>query len=143
MIDFALDVFPALLDADVPFDVHRFDEYWNDVGSIDEYLQGNIDVVEGQVKVEPAGELRAGGPTEEATEPQDGGWELSGTVLLGEGASVAAGARIDGPVVIGPGAAVGENAIVKRSVLLPGAEVPAETMIVGAIVGRRGRLAEP
>jgi mannose-1-phosphate guanylyltransferase len=141
VIDFALDVFPALLDADVPFHVHRFDEYWNDVGSIDEYLQGNIDVVEGHVKVEPAGELREGGPTEEATEPQDGGWELSGTVLLGEGASVAAGARIDGPVVIGPGASVGENAIVKRSVLLPGAELPAESMLVGAIAGRRGALA--
>ena len=63
--DFALDVFPALLEHDVPFHVHAIDEYWNDVGSIGEYLQGNLDVVEGHVRVDPAGELLEGGPEEE------------------------------------------------------------------------------
>ena len=42
--DFALDVFPALLDGDIPFYVHETDGYWNDVGSPPEYLQGNLDV---------------------------------------------------------------------------------------------------
>jgi mannose-1-phosphate guanylyltransferase/mannose-1-phosphate guanylyltransferase/phosphomannomutase len=140
--DFALDVFPALLEHDVPFHVHPIDEYWNDVGSVDEYLQGNLDVVEGHVGVEPAGELIEGGADEESTARQDGGWELSGRVLLGEGATVGTGARIDGPAVVGPGVSVGANAIVKRSVLLPGAEVPAESMLVGSIAGRRGRLAD-
>ena len=45
--DFALDVFPALLDGDVPFYVHETDGYWNDVGSPPEYLQGNLDVAAG------------------------------------------------------------------------------------------------
>ena len=59
VIDFALDVFPALLDADVPFHVHRFDEYWNDVGSIPEYLQGNLDAVAGRrARSIVGGELR-------------------------------------------------------------------------------------
>ena len=31
-VDFALDVFPALLEADIPFGVHVIDGYWNDVG---------------------------------------------------------------------------------------------------------------
>ena len=42
MVDFALDVFPALLENDVPFHVHEIDSYWNDVGSLPEYLQGNL-----------------------------------------------------------------------------------------------------
>ena len=54
-VDFALDVFPALLDADVPFGVHVTDDYWNDVGSLPEYLQGNLDVLTGAVDVEPGG----------------------------------------------------------------------------------------
>ncbi|MGI9019560.1 MAG: sugar phosphate nucleotidyltransferase [Solirubrobacterales bacterium] len=141
VIDFALDVFPALLEADVPFHVHRFEEYWNDVGTIEEYLQGNLDVVDGRVDVEAAGELVSGGPSEDLTAEQPGGWELSGAVLLGEGATVGSGARIDGPAVIGPQARVGEGAIVKRSVLLAGAEVPAGGLIVGAISGSRERLA--
>ena len=53
-VDFALDVFPALLDADVPFGVHVTDAYWNDVGSLPEYLQGNLDVLTGAVAAEPA-----------------------------------------------------------------------------------------
>jgi mannose-1-phosphate guanylyltransferase len=141
VVDFALDVFPALLAHDVPFHVHRIDEYWNDVGSIPEYLQGNLDAVGGAVRIEPAGELLEGGPDEESTAAQGGGWELSGRVLVGEGASIGAGARIDGPAVIGPGAQVGEGAIVKASVLLPEADVPASSLLVGAIAGRRGRLA--
>jgi len=141
VIDFALDVFPALLSHDVPFHVHRIDEYWNDVGSIAEYLQGNLDVLAGRVAVEPAGELVKGGPDEENTVAQPDGWELSGTVLVGEGATVGAGARIDGPVVLGPGARVGADAIVKGSVLLPGAEAPPSSLLVGSIAGRRGRLA--
>ena len=56
-VDFALDVFPALLEHDVPFGVHVADAYWNDVGSLSEYLQGNLDVLNGAVAVEPAGAL--------------------------------------------------------------------------------------
>ena len=56
-VDFALDVFPALLDADIPFGVHVTDAYWNDVGSLPEYLQGNLDVLTGDVDVEPLGRL--------------------------------------------------------------------------------------
>ena len=33
------------------------DDYWNDVGSLPEYLQGNLDVLTGAIGVEPAGEL--------------------------------------------------------------------------------------
>jgi mannose-1-phosphate guanylyltransferase/mannose-1-phosphate guanylyltransferase/phosphomannomutase len=139
--DFALDVFPAMLDHDVPFYVHSFDRYWNDVGSIPEYLRGNLDTVTGEVAVDLGGELMRGGPSEEETLEQAGGWELSGAVLLGDGASVGEGARIDGPAVIGPGASVGAGAVVKESVVLAGAEVPPDGVLVGAVAGRRGRLA--
>ena len=44
-VDFANDVFPALLEHDVPFHVHEIDAYWNDIGTLREYLQGNLDAV--------------------------------------------------------------------------------------------------
>ncbi len=141
VLDFAKQVFPALLDHDVPFHVHRIDEYWNDVGSIPEYLQGNLDALEGRVQIDLAGKVVEGGDEDSPAE-QQGGWELSGKVLVGDGATIAAGARIDGPCVIGPGSSVGPEAIVKGSVLLPEAEVPASSMLVGAVAGRRGALAE-
>ena len=42
--DWANDVFPALLENDVPFFVHEIGDYWNDVGSLDELRQGTFDV---------------------------------------------------------------------------------------------------
>ena len=70
------------------------------MGSIPEYLQGNLDAVLGEVEVDLGGELVTGGASEGETLERDGGWELSGAVLVGEGASVGEGARIDGPAVL-------------------------------------------
>ena len=130
-VDFALDVFPALLEHDVPFGVHVADAYWNDVGSLPEYLQGNLDVLAGAVEVDPAGEL----VDAEDGAGLGGGIEHSGRVLVGERASIGAGARIDGPVILGSGAVVGSGARVRESVLLPGGEVPADGLLAGAIAG--------
>ncbi len=136
--DFALDVFPALLEHDVPFYVHETDRYWNDVGSLPEYLQGNLDALAGAVSVDLEGELLTGSDDEEAPAEMDGGWLLTGSALVAAGAEIGPGARVDGPAVIGPGARIGAGAQVKGSVLLPGAEVPGEGVLAGAIAGRRG-----
>ena len=48
-----MDVFPALLEADVPFYSHEIDAYWNDIGNLDELRQGNLDALRGAVAVEP------------------------------------------------------------------------------------------
>ena len=132
VVDFATEVFPALLEHDVPFHVHETDAYWNDVGSIPEYLSGNLDVLSGAVEVEADGELVAGGEA-----PEDESPGRFGSVLVGADAEIAGDTRLEGPLVIGPGARVGSGAIVKESVLLPGAEVPAKAMVVGSIIGRR------
>ena len=44
-VDWAQDVFPALLDGDVPFYSHEIDAYWNDIGNLDELRQGNFDAL--------------------------------------------------------------------------------------------------
>ena len=148
--DFALDVFPALLDSDIPFYVHDAEGYWNDVGTPQEYLQGNLDVAAGLVDVEWAGELVEG--EADADEPgehplgTDGAGlpadtEVDGRVLVGQGIEVGSGVRIDGPAVIGDGVRIGDGARIKGSVLLPGAEVPGDCYLVGAIAGRSGLLA--
>jgi mannose-1-phosphate guanylyltransferase len=134
-VDFALDVFPALLEHDVPFGVHVADAYWNDVGSLPEYLQGNLDVLSGAVDVEPAGEL-----LDAETGTALDAVEQSGRVLVGDGARMGEGVRLDGPVVLGSGAVVGSGARVRESVLLPGAEVPADGLLAGAIAGSVGRM---
>jgi mannose-1-phosphate guanylyltransferase len=148
-VDWANDIFPILLDNDVPFFTHVVERYWNDVGSLRELLQGNLDGIEGTVELEPAGELVTGEADPESPDV-DGladeraglpaGTSINGRVLVGEDARVGDGVRIDGPAVIGAGARVGDGARIKESVLLPGAEVPAEGLLAGSIAGRRGAL---
>jgi mannose-1-phosphate guanylyltransferase len=135
VVDFALDVFPALLDNDVPFHVHEVDAYWNDVGSLPEYVQGNLDAVEGVVEVELGGELVGPRDTDQGLERGDPG--VRGPVLAGEGCELDPGARLDGPLVIGAGSRVGEGALVRHSVLLPGAQVPSGAIVAGGVVGSR------
>ncbi len=135
-VDFALDVFPALLDDDVPFGVHVADAYWNDVGSLSEYLQGNLDVVSGAVDVQPVGEL----VDEQTGGVVVGGVELHGRALIADGATIADGVRLDGPLVIGPDATIEAGAMVRESVLLAGAEVASHGVLAGAIAGRTDRL---
>ncbi len=61
--DWAKDVFPALLENDIPFHIHEISEYWNDVGSLGELRQGTFDALEGALHLDIAGELIAPGVT--------------------------------------------------------------------------------
>jgi mannose-1-phosphate guanylyltransferase len=125
-VDWAMDVFPALLETDTSFYVHEIDAYWNDIGSLEEYRRGNFDALAGLVDVALDGELLEDG---------DGGdAEITGPVLIGTGGEVAAGAWVHGPAVIGGGGRVGPGAKLREVVVLPGAAVPEGAILAGAIV---------
>jgi mannose-1-phosphate guanylyltransferase len=137
-VDFALDVFPALLESDVPFHVHEVDSYWNDVGSLDEYLQGNLDALSGAVTLSPPrGESRDGVTVGEGTSlPEDG--ELWPPILLGNGCEIGAGVRLDGPIVIGDRCRIGSGSRLKHAVLLAGTEIPDSSVLAFGIAARHG-----
>ena len=92
--DWAKDVFPALLEADVPFYSHEIDAYWNDIGNLDELRQGNLDALHGAVEVEPgAPEVSEG---VRAASSLDGA-EVTAPVLVGTGVEIGAGRADRGP----------------------------------------------
>ncbi len=134
VVDFAREVFPALLENDVPFHVHRIDAYWNDVGSLPEYLRGNLDAVEGAVRGR-AGRRAAASPGAETRPSSEAIQASAAAVLAAEGCEIGPGARLDGPLVIGAGCTIGAGARVKESVLLPGAEVPPGALVASAVYG--------
>jgi mannose-1-phosphate guanylyltransferase len=131
--DWAMDVFPALLENDVPFYSHEIDAYWNDIGNLDELRQGNVDALRGEVRVDPgapevADGVRAASPLGDA--------EVEGPALIGERVELGAGVRIQGPAIVGDACRIGDGAWVRDSILLAGTELPPEAMLVGAIAGR-------
>ncbi len=132
--DWALDVFPALMESGRPFYSHEVDSYWNDVGTVSEFLQGSFDGLTGKVDLsieEPERETGVWVNGGVATE----GAGITGPVLIAEGCEVAAGAELTGPLVLGRNCRVGEGARVKEAILLDGAEVPAGHFAVGGVLG--------
>lgn len=131
--DWAMDVFPALLERDVSFYVHEIDAYWNDIGSLDEYRQGNFDALGGLVGVRLDGEEVVEGVRSGAAEVSDAA-ELTGPILLGADCAVGAEAWLHGPLIVGDGARIGSGARLREAIVLPGAEVPEGAVLAGAIV---------
>ena len=140
--DWAMDVFPRLLDGDVPFYSHEIDAYWNDIGNLEELREGNVDALTGAVEVEREGELVDGFRSGERMEGEP---DLVGPVLLGPGCEIGDDVRIDGPSVIGDDVKVGDGARLKEVIALPGAEIPARSVLINAIAGARlsGSVARP
>lgn len=130
--DWAMDVFPRLLEGDVPFYSHEIEAYWNDIGNLDELRESTVDALTGAVAVEREGETVDGFRSGSAADDEGA---LKGPVLIGPGAEIGDDVRIDGPAVIGDGARVGAGSRLKEVIVLPGAEVPAASIAVGGILG--------
>ncbi len=111
------------------------DAYWLDTGTPAQFLEANADLLAGRRNQTPA---------PDATLVSPGRWQLGragsvggavgGGSLLGEDASVEAGADVSRSVV-GRGATVGARAVVAGSVILPGARVDDGARVDGSIIG--------
>jgi mannose-1-phosphate guanylyltransferase len=159
--DWAQDVFPALLEHDVPFHIHEIHDYWNDVGSLAELRQGTFDALRGELRLQLAARevapgvmlagkdgsgVRAshgGGSTNGAGEdssPLPADAEVEGPVWIGRDVQIGAGVRLTGPLVLGDGTHIGEGAQLRESILFPGTDVAPGAIVIGAIAGHAGIL---
>ncbi len=144
-VDWAQDVFPALLANDVPFHIHEVRDYWNDVGSLAELRQGTFDALRGELRLEMDGEevapgvILAGGADGHRS-PIGADTEVEGPVWIGRDVRIGGGVRLTGPLVLGDGARVGDGAQLRESILFPGTEVAAGAILIGAIAGHAGIL---
>jgi mannose-1-phosphate guanylyltransferase len=139
-VDWATDVFPALLENDVPFYIHELHEYWNDIGSLGELRQGTFDALRGALKLPLAGSEQSPGVIVADSSQLPADADVAGPVWVGEGVRVGAGVRLMGPVVLGEQAIVGAGAQLRETIVFPGTDVAAEAIVIGAIAGHSGIL---
>ena len=133
-VDWAMDVFPALLDGDVPFHSHEMDAYWNDIGSVSEFVQGNLDALAGEVRIPPVAEEVSSGVYAGDGSDLDA-VKVKPPVLIGRDCHLGGGVSLHGPVVVGDGCRIGSGAMLRDAVVLPGAEIPAGALVVGGLYG--------
>ena len=137
-VDWAQDVFPTLLERDVPLYGHEIDDYWNDVGSLRELRQGNFDALTGAVRVERPGSEISSGIWAGDCSTLEGQVLMEPPVYIGEDCTLGPDARLTGPVVIGDGCTIGAGAVLSDVLVWSGTEVPA-----GARADRRHRRYSP
>ena len=132
--DWAMDVFPRLLEGDVPFYSHEIDAYWNDIGNLDELREGNLDALSGAVAGRARGRDGRRLPQRRAATATRA--SSTGPVLLGPGCEIGDDVRIDGPSVIGDGAAIGAGSRLREVIAAARApRSPPRSVLIGAIVG--------
>jgi mannose-1-phosphate guanylyltransferase len=139
-VDWAKDVFPALLERDVPFHIHEVREYWNDVGSLAELRQGTFDALRGALRLEMQGAEVRPGVTVVGDSPLRADTELDGDAWIGRDVQIGDGVRLMGPIVLGDGARVGDGAQLRESIVFPGTQIAPGAILIGAIAGHGGIL---
>ncbi len=137
-VDWAHDVFPALLEHDVPFFIHEVREYWNDVGSLAELRQGTFDALRGELRLEIEGREVSPGVVVAGAGALPLGAEVDGPVWIGRDVELGEHVRLTGPVVVGDGARLGERVQLRDSIVFPGTAVGAGSILIGAIAGHAG-----
>jgi mannose-1-phosphate guanylyltransferase/mannose-1-phosphate guanylyltransferase/phosphomannomutase len=140
-VDWAQDVFPALLEHDLPFFIHEVREYWNDVGSLAELRQGTFDALRGELRLQVEGQEVSPGVIVSGGSSVPEGIDVEGPVWIGRDVSLGDGVRLMGPVVLGDGARVGARAQLRESIVFPGTEVAGGSILIGAIAGHAGIVA--
>ncbi len=135
------ETFPRMLDMPRRLFAQHSDAYWIDIGTPRKYFEAHADVLAGRVGLPPApGAVeRAAAVWVQGDAALDRDARVRGPVLVGDGASIGAGADVS-ESVLGPRAVVEPGARVLRSVLLDGARVERDEKIVDTVVGRDARL---
>ena len=133
---FGKQVFPLLLEKNLPLYGHLTRAYWKDVGNLQVYQQTHRDVLNGLVKAtQPFTELRPGIWVGENVQIAPSA-ELTPPLAVGDNVAIKAGAQVGDNTILGNGCIVGENATVVDSILWEGAEVMAGTHIERCVVGK-------
>jgi mannose-1-phosphate guanylyltransferase len=134
MISIEREIYPAIIASGRPVFGFVTDAYWMDLGTPEKYLRAHVDVLQGRIHgIEAPAPCVAEGAVIEA------GAAVGAMVVVGPGATVAAGARIDRSV-LHAGCSVGPGARVEGSILGAGSVVGAGADLSDCVLGQAARV---
>lgn len=137
VFDFSQELFPMMLKKGDPLYGYIAPGYWCDVGSLQEYLRANGELLSGQVSLAiPGKHVGDGVWVEEGAEIATDA-QLFGPVCIGREAKIKTGAVVHGPAVIGEYTVVDSGAHVVRSIIWNNSYLGERVEVHGAIVGRQ------
>lgn len=135
--DFSKDLFPLLLEKQLPLYGVTVPGYWCDIGDLRQYLQAHNDILSGQVEVViPGKEISPGIWIGENTEIHPSA-KIESPVLIGDGVRLGESVSIEPYTVIGENCTISRQSSIKRSVLWNNTSTGPSASLRGAVVGSR------
>jgi len=130
------ELFPYLVESQVPVFGHQASGYWLDLGTMAKYLQANQDILSGQIEATIPGKQVSEGVWLSPTSSEHSTAEFQPPVLVGTDCKIEPGCQIGPQVVIGDHVSLGRGAQVERSVIWDDTQVGRETRIINSVIGR-------
>jgi len=138
--DFGKNIFPDLLNEDVVYYGYCHNQYWNDVGSLDQYQQGNFDALEGKVNVSiPGKKIKEGVWVGKNCKIQEGVIIIP-PVCIGDNCTIRKGAKLFGPIILGNNTIVDERAVLYRGIKWGSGYIGKDASLIGAIIGYNAKI---
>lgn len=132
--DWSQDIFPKMLAAKRPLFGYVMNEYWCDVGSLDQYRQAQYEMLAGKTGLPISGAMQPGNVYIGAGSDIDPDARIVGPVAIGQNCRIKAGAVIGPDTVLGDNLLVEEEARIERAIVWDGAYVGRGAQISGCTV---------
>jgi NDP-sugar pyrophosphorylase family protein len=135
---FGRQLFPSLVAKHLPVLGVKIEDYWSDVGTIQQYRESNFDALSRKVKVDLAGTKHT---TPDATfwlgdgSRLDDGASVSGLAMFGKNCKVGSGTTFGGTVVLGDNVIVESGARIVDSIIWSGSRIGANSEILNSVIG--------
>src|SRR5574344_495311 len=115
--DFAKNIFQTLMEKKIPINTYTIDCYWNDIGTIRQYIQSTKDGFSGLLKQE-----------NQIVNT------ITGSYIAHNTAKIASNVRFEGNCVIGKNCQIAENVILKNVILWDNVSVEKDIIIDDCVI---------
>jgi mannose-1-phosphate guanylyltransferase/phosphomannomutase len=135
-VDWASDVFPALLERGAPIYGYVADGYWEDVGTHESYHKAQADALSGKVRLDIGGFELSPGVWVAGSASVEPDAVLKGPLFIGEYAKVEGGAELREYTVLGNNAVVREGAFLHRAIVHNNVYLGPGAHLRGCVIGK-------
>ncbi len=116
--DFAKNVFPCIMAAGIKINTYEHSGYWSDIGSLNQYIQSNIDIINNKIKH----------CSNNVINTEEGKYIIGQNTILGKDSVLA------GDCIIGCNCKIGSESIIKNSIIWDNVEIKNNVKIEDSIV---------
>ncbi|MEX1139618.1 MAG: sugar phosphate nucleotidyltransferase [Bacteroidota bacterium] len=134
--DFSKNLFPLMLESDMPLYGTVVDGYWRDIGNLHEYQDAHADALHGIVKIRIDGRRRGSVYVGEGSRVETGNEHLIGTVVIGKNSRIHPDAVIANSV-IGDDCEILSGALITNSVIWHGSQIGAKAELSSDVIGSK------